>query len=114
MQAQKITTKSKSSFLSSFSILPKQKRDDIYIVYAWCRQADDIADDKGAPDDKLKRLNIFKSNFTRALTGRQSDELNTRAPKLSAVTVFRKTIFTISSAEWKWISTVFAPKPWKT
>lgn len=48
MNHQQITLESKSSFLYSFFFLPREKREAIYTLYAFCRQTDDIAD-KHAP-----------------------------------------------------------------
>ena len=36
----------RSNFYYSFLLLPKQKREAINIVYAWCRLTDDIVDEE--------------------------------------------------------------------
>lgn len=42
---QQKVTQSQSSFLSGFSFLPKKKKDAIIVLYAFCRELDDIVDD---------------------------------------------------------------------
>ena len=36
---------SRSSFLSGFRFLPQEKRDAITVLYAFCRELDDVVDD---------------------------------------------------------------------
>jgi 15-cis-phytoene synthase len=48
-QAEKIARKSGSNLAFVFFSLPKEKRIDISIFYAFCRLVDDIADDSVAP-----------------------------------------------------------------
>ena len=45
--AQAITRASKSNLALAFVSLPRERRDDITVFYAWCRVIDDIADDPG-------------------------------------------------------------------
>ena len=57
--AASITKSSNTSFYYSFAVLPKQKRDAISAVYAFCRYTDDIVDegtDEGSPLRVLRRL----------------------------------------------------------
>lgn len=46
-EAQAITRASKSNLALAFVSLPRERRDDITVFYAWCRVIDDIADDPG-------------------------------------------------------------------
>ena len=46
--AHAITRASKSNLALAFISLPRERRDDITVFYAWCRVIDDIADDPGA------------------------------------------------------------------
>ncbi len=46
-EAQKITKSSRSNLALAFIALPKQRREDISVFYAFCRVVDDIADDPG-------------------------------------------------------------------
>lgn len=45
--ARAITRASKSNLALAFVALPRERRDDITVFYAWCRVIDDIADDPG-------------------------------------------------------------------
>ena len=45
--ARAITHASKSNLALAFVSLPRERRDDITVFYAWCRVIDDIADDPG-------------------------------------------------------------------
>lgn len=47
--ASEITQKAKSNLAFALKILPKDKRDDTVVFYAFCRSVDDLADDPGMP-----------------------------------------------------------------
>ncbi|MBG7607039.1 MAG: phytoene/squalene synthase family protein [Verrucomicrobia bacterium] len=47
--ASEITRKAKSNLAFALKILPKDKRDDTVVFYAFCRSVDDLADDLGIP-----------------------------------------------------------------
>lgn len=46
-EAQQITKASRSNLALAFIALPRQRREDISVFYAFCRVVDDIADDPG-------------------------------------------------------------------
>ena len=50
MECERIANESSSSFLRAFRTLPKEKRDGITALYAFCRRADDVADGDWMPD----------------------------------------------------------------
>ena len=64
-QEKQITKKSKSSFYYAFSILPREKREAIYTLYSFCRQADDIADGKDSSNKKLQTLEYWERELFR-------------------------------------------------
>jgi 15-cis-phytoene synthase len=67
--ATAITRSSNTSFYYSFSLLPKQKREAIHTVYAFCRYTDDIVDE-GRPDrSKGVLLRRWRMELGRALRG---------------------------------------------
>ncbi len=80
-----ITKNSKTNFYYSFSLLPKQKREAIHTVYAFCRYTDDIVDE----DDLRKpaRLRKWRMELGRALEGRSSytllNQLNSTARRFN-------------------------------
>ena len=59
--ANAITRASKSNLALAFISLPRERRDDITVFYAWCRVIDDIADDPGqSVADRHAALNLWK------------------------------------------------------
>jgi phytoene synthase len=62
--ASDITRRAKSNLAFALRILPKDRRDDMVIFYAFCRQMDDIADDPDIPPDrKTAELNAWKDGL---------------------------------------------------
>ena len=59
-EAQQITRASKSNLALAFVSLPRERRDDITVFYAWCRVVDDIADDPGVPRGRVAALDAWK------------------------------------------------------
>ena len=56
--AQEITRKAKSNLAFALSCLPKQRKRDMVIFYAFCRVVDDLADDlEVSYDERLSGLN---------------------------------------------------------
>lgn len=53
--ASEITRKAKSNLAFALQILPKERRDDVVVFYAFCRTVDDIADDGKVPKEERRR-----------------------------------------------------------
>lgn len=71
-----ITKKSRSSFYYSFNLLPKEKRDAIYTVYAFCKKTDDIVDEHpGTHDEKKIRLSAWQQELEQSLNGGSTNTL---------------------------------------
>ena len=51
-QSRAITRKSASNLALAFILLPREKRDGMSALYAFCREVDDIADDESVPVEK--------------------------------------------------------------
>lgn len=65
-----ITKNSKTNFLYSFSLLPKEKHEAINTVYAFCRHTDDIVDNEHETVDvKFKKIREWRDEFQKALNG---------------------------------------------
>ncbi len=65
-----ITQNSKTNFLYSFSLLPKEKFEAINTVYAFCRQTDDIVDnEEESVELKFRKIREWKNQFEKALAG---------------------------------------------
>lgn len=67
-----ITRSSNTSFYYSFALLPRQKREAIHAVYAFCRYSDDIVDE--GPDERrkvvlLRRWRMELSKAERGVSG---------------------------------------------
>lgn len=63
--ASEITRKAKSNLAFALHILPRDRRDDMVVFYAFCRTMDDLADDPAIPnDDREKALIEWKSGLT--------------------------------------------------
>lgn len=72
LTATAITKSSNTSFYYSFSLLPKQKREAIHAVYAFCRYTDDIVDEGTDHQSKVVLLRRWRMELGRALRGESS------------------------------------------
>jgi phytoene synthase len=62
-----ITRKSASNLALAFILLPRQKRDAMSALYAFCRQVDDVADDETVPAEKRRaQLSDWRTDVKRA------------------------------------------------
>ncbi|HMJ89329.1 MAG TPA: presqualene diphosphate synthase HpnD [Candidatus Acidoferrum sp.] len=55
-QSRAITQRSASNLALAFILLPKEKRDGMSALYAFCREVDDVADDEGVPVEQRRRV----------------------------------------------------------
>ena len=70
VEAQAITRASKSNLALAFVSLPRERRGDITVFYAWCRVIDDIADDPGqAVEERRAALDKWKEAVQRPVEG---------------------------------------------
>lgn len=70
--AADIVRRSRSNLAFALACLPKQRRHDMYVFYAFCRVVDDLADDEGLPLEQR-----------RAGLARWSDVIHGRAANLN-------------------------------
>jgi phytoene synthase len=78
MAAEYLNTaaKTKTNFLYSLSLLPKEKNEAMNTVYAFCRQTDDIVDNESDSRElKFKKLRLWKEEFEKALENNSSYSL---------------------------------------
>jgi phytoene synthase len=73
--SDKITRQSKTNFGLSFAMLPKDKRDAMRTLYAFCRQTDDIVDKGGSVDERQKSLDAWSRSLRASLDGNGNDPL---------------------------------------
>ena len=73
---RRITHKHGANFSVGFRFLPRVKRRAVYAAYAFCRWADDIADDEGpSPSVRLTRLDEWQSELEAAYAGRPTQPI---------------------------------------
>ena len=68
-ECAEITRRSGSSFASTFWMLPKPKRNALHAIYAFCRLADDIADDLEIAGDRTALLARWREELDDAFRG---------------------------------------------
>lgn len=69
-EAQAITRASKSNLALAFVSLPRDRREDMVVFYAWCRVIDDIADDPGQTvEDRRAALDKWREAVQRPVEG---------------------------------------------
>ncbi|MCA8889766.1 MAG: presqualene diphosphate synthase HpnD [Parvularculaceae bacterium] len=68
--AEDVVKQSGTSFAAGMSILPKQRRDAMHAIYAFCREVDDIADDDGlSRDARIAGLAGWRAEIDRLYAG---------------------------------------------
>jgi phytoene synthase len=65
-----IAHRSGSSFLAAFWMFPREQRRALHTIYAFCRLADDIADDPGVQGDRGKLLARWREELSSAYLGK--------------------------------------------
>lgn len=64
--ASEITRKAKSNLAFALKILPRDRREDMVVFYAFCRTMDDLADTPDVPpEQRLKSLDFWENGLTR-------------------------------------------------
>ena len=65
-----ITRKSASNLALAFVLLPREKRDAMSALYAFCREVDDVADEESVPvADRRRQLATWREDIRRACSG---------------------------------------------
>ncbi len=64
-----IVRKSGSSFYWAMRVLPPQKRNAMFAIYAFCREVDDIADGEDDPDTKRAKLKLWRNEISNLYNG---------------------------------------------
>ena len=87
LSATAMTRSSNTSFYYSFSLLPRQKREAIHAVYAFCRYTDDIVDEGADEGRKVVVLRKWRMELGHALRGESSypilNQLNATARRFN-------------------------------
>jgi squalene synthase HpnD len=58
-----------SSFYTAMRILPRERREAIFEIYSFCRAVDDVADDGGPRDERLKQLAEWRGDVDALYAG---------------------------------------------
>jgi phytoene synthase len=65
-EATQITRRARSNLAFALRVLPRDRRDDAVVFYAFCRTLDDLADEPGIPaDDRRRKLEAWKLGLER-------------------------------------------------
>ena len=68
--SEAITRKSASNLALAFVLLPREKRQEMAALYAFCREVDDIADDESVPVDvRAAKLDAWRTDVRKACEG---------------------------------------------
>ncbi len=68
--SESITKKSASNLALAFILLPKEKREGMSALYAFCREVDDVADDEDVPaEQRRKELGEWREDIRKACSG---------------------------------------------
>ena len=65
-----VTRAAGSSFAAAFWMLPRPRRQALHAIYAFCRLADDIADDPDVAGDRLRLLERWSDELSDAYRGK--------------------------------------------
>jgi len=70
--SEAITRKSASNLALAFVLLPREKRQEMAALYAFCREVDDVADDESAPVEvRRAKLQAWRADIAKACDGGQ-------------------------------------------
>jgi len=76
---RQFTRAAKSNFYYAFLTLPRDQRDGIVAVYAFCRAADNAVDDAPDPASAERELAFWRAELERAFAGRATHPVAVRA-----------------------------------
>lgn len=66
-----LTKKSKTNFYYSFLILPKEQKEALFVLYAFCRTLDDIVDENNdSAEKKVEQLNFLRDEIENCYQGK--------------------------------------------
>ena len=69
-----LTKKSASNLALAFILLPREKRDAMSALYAFCRAVDDVADEDSVPTEKRRTdLNAWRADIRRACDNKKPE-----------------------------------------
>ena len=73
-ECERIVRDRARNFWWGLRLTPEPRRSAMYVIYAWMRAADDLADAEGfTPDERVRRIAAFRAATDAALAGRPVD-----------------------------------------
>src|ERR1700722_13269592 len=73
-----------SSFYTAMRLMPKQERDAMFAIYAFCRRVDDIADDGiGTRPERHEKLDAWRADLDTLYAGSPSSQAAFLAPAVA-------------------------------
>src|ERR1700722_13985866 len=66
---------SRTSFHAGMAILPRERREAMYALYAFCREVDDIADDGGSREQRAQGLEEWRTRIADLFRGKADDNI---------------------------------------
>jgi phytoene synthase len=72
--SQSITRKSASNLALAFVLLPREKRQEMAALYAFCREVDDVADEENVPaHERREELQRWRDDIRKACNGEKPE-----------------------------------------
>lgn len=88
--------KSRSSFHAGMSILPKERREAMYALYAFCREVDDIADDGATLESRKAGLQEWRERIETLYRGEITDTITAAlAPAVKQYSLFKRDFLSV-------------------
>ena len=73
-ECERVTRERARNFWYGLKLTPGPARGAMYVIYAWMREADDLADAEGfAPEERVRRIAAFRAATDAALAGEPVD-----------------------------------------
>lgn len=69
LSAEEVPAAASSSFYAAMRVLPREQREAMYHVYAFCRAVDDIADNGGSREVRLADLDQYRTDIDELFAG---------------------------------------------
>lgn len=81
--AERIATRSGTSFFWAMRLLSKSRREGMFAIYAFCREVDDLADDSLPQAEKIEALSKWRAQIERLYADGKSAGLSLTARALA-------------------------------
>ncbi len=69
-ETRDLVRRSRSSFYWAMRLLPREKREAMFAIYAFCRAVDDVADGPGSPEKRARALAEWRDEIAALFAGR--------------------------------------------